>query len=347
MASDSDSDSPPLPLPEDFEESLGTDADIAGAAEDAAAAREHHPAAAAAPCRAAVVQHARHHMDVLAGFAYAFTAAGCEVDVALPAGPSTGIEGVISGGAWFQGSVLSVPEFVERAADYSAVVLITYPPGRAADDLLAPVLAAHEGLEGEARAALRYVLVAHHPEALAEPPYADLIRRAGAPLHIVSLAPFVAAGAAAALAGAGLDPPPPAHWLSPLMPIAAPGGGGAQLGGWAQRAEAPTLCIQGNIDPSKRDYAAVFRALGPHLPELEALGARLLLLGHRVPGAEVEVPEALAQRVEVLEELPFEVRGRAPQRRWAGRRLGWATRAAAPLDPPPPAFGVGGERYCP
>lgn len=113
-------------------------------------------------------------------------------------------------------------------------------------------------------------------------------------------------------------------WIVPLTPWAPPGeeadsadseggGGGGDAGpgpgqGGPYAGPLQHLCIQGNVDPARRDYAAAFAAAG-HPAVLGALRARrerLLLVGSDQRKA-LEVPAALRPLVEARLDLDFGV----------------------------------------
>ncbi|PSC76144.1 hypothetical protein C2E20_0744 [Micractinium conductrix] len=270
--------------------------------------------------RCAVVNNRSWHLDVAAGLAWAFQAAGCEVTVYLPTG-TFGLDDVMSG--WFKGDRRHVLKLQNESYRYDAIIVTTFPETHT--QLLESLL--HDDLPGRSaarRKSQRFLAVVHNPDRLLSRKAVKALvaqhaveRGDGAPprLQLLALAPSTAAysrhlvqrwlrGIAAPHTQLSL------RWLSPLSPWR-PSFSPVEV----RRAEASTfkgdgslrhLCIQGILDPKRRDYAGAFKALShPAVAaQLRARNESLLLLGHAAHEP-LRVPAGVWQHVQQLTGLPY------------------------------------------
>ncbi|KAI7842453.1 hypothetical protein COHA_004092 [Chlorella ohadii] len=244
--------------------------------------------------RCAVINNVSTHLDVAAGLAWALQEAGCSVTCYLHHA-TQGIQDVMS--QWYRGQYSPMEAVLQDAPQYDVLVVATMslPPAPASQGLKEIMLGQPQR---PALAHQRIALVVHNPDHLL----------LGLPLWVpgMLLSQAVQLGTEAPVAGAGtIARKAQRAAAAAAAGQAAAGGQGAAaaaadkhaalvgLGAGGPNRPMRHLCIQGAIDPRRRDYDSFFEAASHPavLAELKARGERLLLVGHKPRDGLPPMPE--------------------------------------------------------
>ncbi|KAL4425034.1 hypothetical protein ABPG77_001812 [Micractinium sp. CCAP 211/92] len=279
--------------------------------------------------RCAVYSGVRFHADVAAGLLWAFQEAGCTVTAYMHPVAWRSVKNVVL--PWFKGARRMHTAMLAEAGQYDVIVLATFPEPKFAGTQAALLQGKHAPPPHQ-----RLLLVSHNPGHLlsgcttaAQPWLRDLLAAqvaAGEPpnhaprLQLLTLAPCVSNFTAAMLAGWAAE-----RQLSSTGHGGSSGAGDSSSGGsmtlrvevpwmaplvpWQGRraGKARHLCIQGSLNPRRRDYAGAFAAASHPavLAQLRARNESLLLVGSG-SDAGLPVPPVLRPHVRILANLPYE-----------------------------------------
>jgi hypothetical protein len=221
--------------------------------------------------------------------------------------------------------------FFEHFHEYDNIVIATFPTCH--DPTFRELLSL--GLPQ------RYLALVHNPEYLNSTGVVDLLRAGD--VRLLTISPHVGAYAREILEAQGAGDIQQ-DWIAPMMPVIYPED--CAPGSWqevhpacdrAQRwqtAEPPravltgsrdSFCIQGKVDPARRNYEAIFAELAAHRAELAAANLSVTILGKaggRKNKVLLELPQDLVEAglLRHYPSLPFQVRGGV----CAGGGRGWA-----------------------
>ncbi|PRW45695.1 hypothetical protein C2E21_5862 [Chlorella sorokiniana] len=207
--------------------------------------------------------------------------------------------------------------FFEHFNEYDNIVVATFPTCH--DPTLRELL--RLGLPQ------RYIALVHNPEYLNDTAISSMVRDHG--IRLLAISPHVGNYARQVLEEQGVQAE--LDWIAPMMPVIYPED--CQPGSWQMdhpacnrslvwQHEAPppavgnpsqrnSFCIQGKVDPARRNYITIFAEMLEHKQDLLARNFSLIILGKgggRRDSSIVRIPEELVEAglIRQYEKLPFQ-----------------------------------------
>ncbi|GAB4821499.1 hypothetical protein N2152v2_008545 [Parachlorella kessleri] len=282
--------------------------------------RKRHP-------RTAIVNFVGFHVEVVSSLAFHF--AKLRHNVTVFAREDYGMQGVVW--PFHRKNFKRVESFFRAFHEFDTIVWATFPTCH----LQTYMEILSFGLPQ------RHLMVVHNPDYLTDPGVASAIAQGDA--RLLTIAPHVGQHALQLLALQGVHPQ---HaWIAPMMPVVFPEECSTRDWTWAapacrrgrvwqgqeqlphqlqqqaQQQHAPqpqrqSICIQGKLDPTRRDYYGIFAAMQARAGQLQAANFSLVLVGR----GELSLPGDLVEAglVRQYTSLPFQVREKIRGRGYCG-----------------------------
>lgn len=232
--------------------------------------------------KTAIVNFVRYHTEVVAVAVFHFVKLRHNVTVFTRDDPFEMGE-VIS--PYFWKGFRKFERFFEHFHEYDNVVIATFPTCH--DPTLRALLALH--------LPQRYIALVHNPEYLNSTDVSELLVQGD--VRVLSISPHVGQYTRQILEAQGAGEVEQ-DWIAPMMPVVFPED--CTPGSWQQQqpacdrgqrwqnAQPPpavlsgkrdSFCIQGKVDPERRNYAAIFAEVSAHRAELLAANLSVTILG--------------------------------------------------------------------